>query len=38
MWLRHGDIGTIMNICVYLDMSAKRNIADALNEKLQKFG
>jgi len=38
MWLRHGDIGTTMNIYAHLDMSAKRNIADTLNEKFQKFG
>jgi len=37
-WLRHGDIGTTMNIYAHLDMSAKRNIADTLNDKFQKFG
>ena len=38
MWLRHGDIGTTMNIYAHLDMSAKRNIADTLNEKFAAFG
>ena len=38
MWLRHGDIGTTMNIYAHLDMSAKRNIADTLNEKFVAFG
>jgi len=38
MWLRHGDIGTTMNIYAHLDMSAKRNIADTLNEKFATFG
>jgi len=37
-WLRHGDIGTSMNIYAHLDMSAKRNIADTLNEKFVAFG
>ena len=36
-WLRHGDIGTTMNIYVNLDMDAKRSIAENLNEKFQKF-
>jgi len=38
MWLRHGDIATTMNIYTHLDMSAKRNIADTLNEKFIAFG
>ena len=38
MWLRHGDIGTTMNLYTHLDMDAKRNIADTLNEKFQNFG
>jgi len=37
-WLRHGDIGTTMNIYVNLDMDAKRAIADNLNRRFQKFG
>jgi len=36
-WLRHGDIGTTMNIYTHIDMSAKRNIADTLNERFRKF-
>ena len=32
-WLRHKDIQTTMNIYVNLDMEAKRNIADKLNDK-----
>ena len=36
-WLRHGDIGTIMNIYVTLDMDTKRSIADTLNNKFQSF-
>ncbi|MDR1689639.1 MAG: site-specific integrase [Clostridiales bacterium] len=38
MWLGHGDIGTTMNIYGHLDIEAKRNIADTLNEKFKKFG
>jgi len=38
VWLRHGDIGTTMNIYAHLDMSAKRNIADTLNERFVAFG
>jgi integrase len=38
MWLGHGDIGTTMNLYTHLDMVAKRNIADTLNEKFKKFG
>jgi len=37
-WLRHGDIGTTMNIYVHLDMNAKRVIADDLNRRFQRFG
>ena len=37
-WLRHGDISTTMNIYVNLDMAAKRNIADNLNQRFQNFG
>jgi len=37
-WLRHGDIGTTMNIYVHLDMDAKRAIADNLNERFANFG
>ena len=37
-WLRHGDIGTTMNIYVNLDMDAKRNIADSLNQRFESFG
>jgi len=36
MWLGHGDIGTTMNLYAKLDMEAKRNIADMLNDKFQK--
>jgi len=36
-WLRHGDIGTTMNIYVNLDMDAKENIAESLNERFQAF-
>jgi len=31
-WLRHGDIGTTMNIYINLNMEAKNNIADNLND------
>jgi len=37
-WLRHGDIGTTMNIYVNLDMEAKRAIANNLNQRFQQFG
>jgi len=37
-WLRHGDIGTTMNIYINLDMDAKKTIADNLNERFQNFG
>jgi len=37
-WLRHGDIGTTMNIYVNLDMAAKNTIADNLNQRFEKFG
>jgi len=37
-WLRHGDIGTTMNIYVNLDMEAKNSIADNLNMRFQNFG
>jgi len=37
-WLRHGDIGTTMNIYVNLDMEAKNTIADNLNQRFEKFG
>jgi len=37
-WLRHGDIGTTMNIYVNLGMEAKNTIADALDQKFQSFG
>jgi len=33
MWLGHGDIGTTMNLYTHLDLAAKRNIAESLNEK-----
>jgi len=32
-WLRHKDIQTTMNIYLNLDMDAKRNIANSLNER-----
>ena len=37
VWLRHGDIGTTMNIYVNLDMDAKRSIADNLNRHFENF-
>ena len=37
-WLRHKDIQTTMNIYIHLDMTAKKNIADSLNDKFMKFG
>ena len=37
-WLRHGDIGTTMNIYVNLDMAAKVNIADKLDARIAGFG
>jgi len=37
-WLRHGDIGTTMNIYVNLNMDAKTAIADNLNQRFQEFG
>jgi integrase len=36
-WLRHGDIGTTMNIYVNLDMDAKRDIAEYLNQRFKNF-
>jgi integrase len=38
VWLGHGDIGTTMNLYTHIDLAAKRNIADSLNEKFMKFG
>ena len=38
VWLGHGDIGTTMNLYTHIDIAAKRNIADSLNEKFRKFG
>jgi integrase len=38
MWLGHGDIGTMMNLYTHIDLAAKRNIVDSLNEKFIKFG
>ena len=37
VWLRHADIQTTMNLYTHLDMDAKRNIANSLNERLQAF-
>jgi len=38
IWLGHGDIGTTMNLYTHVDMEAKRNMADSLNEKFSSFG
>ena len=38
MWLGHGDIGTTMNLYTHIDLAAKRNIAESLNEKFINFG
>ena len=38
MWLGHGDIGTTMNLYAHVDIEAKRNIANSLNERFQRFG
>jgi len=38
VWLGHGDIGTTMNLYTHLDMEAKRNLADNLNDKFTNFG
>jgi len=35
VWLRHKDIQTTMNLYTHLDMTAKSNIADTLNNKLK---
>ena len=37
-WLRHQSIVTTMNLYTHLDMSAKENIANNLNAKLQAIG
>jgi len=37
VWLRHKDIQTTMNIYVNLDMEAKTEIANSLNEKFKNF-
>jgi integrase len=37
-WLRHGDIQTTMNTYTKLDLEAKKNISDSLNEKFMAFG
>ena len=37
-WLGHGDIGTTMNIYAHLDVSAKQNIAESLNNKFIEMG
>ena len=34
-WLRHGDIGTTMNLYVKLGMDAKNHVADILDQKFQ---
>lgn len=36
-WLRHKDIQTTMNIYTHLDMTAKENIANNLNERFANF-
>ena len=36
-WLRHKDIQTTMNIYVNLDMEAKNEIANSLNDKFKNF-
>jgi len=36
-WLRHGDIQTTMNIYLTLDMPAKAEIANKLNNKFSNF-
>ena len=36
-WLRHKDIQTTMNLYTHLDMSAKTNIANMLDAKLETF-
>ena len=36
-WLRHKDIQTTMNLYVNLDMEAKNQIANSLNEKFKNF-
>jgi len=33
MWLGHGDIGTTMNLYTHIDLAAKINISDSLNEQ-----
>jgi integrase len=37
VWLGHGEIGTTMNVYAHLDMSAKEEIANTLNEKYGNF-
>jgi len=37
-WLGHGDMGTTMNIYAHLDVSAKQNIAESLNNKFIEMG
>lgn len=37
VWLGHGDIGTTMNVYAHLDMTAKEEIANTLNEKFENF-
>jgi len=37
VWLRHSDIQTTMNIYVNLDMEARTEIANKLNEKFSQF-
>jgi len=38
VWLRHKDIQTTMNLYTHLDMEAKGNIADILNDKFKVVG
>ena len=33
IWIRHGDIGTTMNIYGHMDMNAKRKMANNLNDR-----
>jgi integrase len=37
VWLGHGEIGTTMNVYGHLDISAKEEIANTLNEKFENF-
>jgi integrase len=37
-WLRHKDIQTTMNLYTHFDIASKRNLAESLGKRFEKFG